>query len=136
MSEKFDCYIGRWSPFHKGHFHIIQQVLDKGGNVLIQIRDTLVSDADPFTATERLEMIVRVYERLIEEGRVRVMIIPDICSVNYGRGVGYEIKEYAVPDEIRDISATTIRESIKNGGEEWKSMVPPAVASYITKLSG
>ena len=42
---------------------------------------------------------------------VKVMIIPDIESVNYGRGVGYEIIEHKPPQDIKEISATKIRES-------------------------
>ena len=40
---------------------------------------------------------------LIEEGRVMVSIIPDIESVNYGRGVGYEIIEHIPPEDIKEI---------------------------------
>ena len=48
---------------------------------------------------------------------VEVMIIPDIESVNYGRGVGYEINEYQPSEDsgAMFISASKIRESIKNG---------------------
>ena len=38
-----------------------------------------------------------------------VSIIPDIESINYGRGVGYEIIEHKPPQNIKDISATKIR---------------------------
>ena len=47
----------------------------------------------------------------IRVGQVKVMIIPDIESVNYGRGVGYDIIEHEPPKEIGDISATKIRET-------------------------
>ena len=40
------------------------------------------------------------------------MIIPDIESVNYGRGVGYEIIEHIPPNDIGKISATEIRKKI------------------------
>ena len=50
---------------------------------------------------------------MIEEGRVMVSIIPDIESVNYGRGVGYEIIEHIPPEDIKEISATKIREKLK-----------------------
>ena len=40
------------------------------------------------------------------------MIIPDIESVNYGRGVGYEIIEHFPPTDIKEISATKIRENL------------------------
>ena len=45
---------------------------------------------------------------LIAAKRVKVIIIPDIESVNYGRGVGYDIIEHVPPKEIGDISATSI----------------------------
>lgn len=54
---------------------------------------------------------------LIDEGRVIVTIIPDIESVNYGRGVGYEIIEHVPPTEINDISATSIRKQLKKDGK-------------------
>ena len=34
---------------------------------------------------------------LISSKRVKVIIIPDIESVNYGRGVGYDIIEHVPP---------------------------------------
>ncbi len=56
---------------------------------------------------------------------VKVIIIPDIESVNYGRGVGYEINEYQPPSDsgAMFISASKIRDSIKNGDSNWKKMV-------------
>ena len=64
---------------------------------------------------------------------VEVMIIPDIESVNYGRGVGYEINEYQPPADsgAMFISATKIRESIKNGDDTWKSMVDESLHTDI-----
>ena len=47
-----------------------------------------------------------------KEGRVKVMIVPDICSVEFGRGVGYDIIERIPPTEIAEISATKIREKL------------------------
>ena len=41
---------------------------------------------------------------LIQDGRVVTTIIPDIESINYGRGVGYEVIEHFPPDEIKEIS--------------------------------
>ena len=43
-------------------------------------------------------------------------IIPDIESVNYGRGVGYEIIEHVPPQEIGEISATSIRSKMREDG--------------------
>ena len=44
---------------------------------------------------------------------VKVIPIPDISSVNYGRGVGYEINEFVPPKDVSRISATEIRKSLK-----------------------
>ena len=54
---------------------------------------------------------------LIADGRVITSIIPDIESVNYGRGVGYEIIEHIPPNEIGEISATSIREKMRKDGK-------------------
>ena len=54
---------------------------------------------------------------LFEAGRLRVIIIPDIESVNIGRGIGYDVIEHVPPQEIHDISATKIREQMKAEGK-------------------
>ena len=53
---------------------------------------------------------------LIKDGRVITTIIPDIESINYGRGVGYEVIEHFPPDEIKQIS-TSIREQMRADGK-------------------
>ena len=67
---------------------------------------------------------------------VVVMVIPDIESVNFGRGVGYEINEFIPPADIAFVSATKIRESVKNGDNSWRNMVHESiqedVISYLT----
>ena len=62
---------------------------------------------------------------------VKVMVIPDIESVNYGRGVGYEINEFTPTEEIAFISATKIRESIKTGDSSWKRLIDVSIQEDI-----
>ena len=115
--NQFSMFVGRWQPLHAGHKEMFQQVLDDGGNVLIAIRD--INDIDtknPFSALEVMNNIMEEYEAEIKENRVKVMIIPDICSVEFGRGVGYDIIERIPPAEVADISATKIREEMKSKG--------------------
>jgi len=57
------------------------------------------------------------YDEMIKQNRVKVMIIPDICSVEFGRGVGYSIVEHIPPTEVAEISATKIREQLKSEGK-------------------
>jgi len=108
---QFSLFVGRWQPLHSGHKALFQQVLDEGGNVCIGIRDTEVDSKNPYTPLEVMRNIMNEYEQLIAEGRVRVMVLPDICSVEFGRGVGYDIIERIPPQEIAEISATKIREN-------------------------
>ena len=56
-------------------------------------------------------------KELIEDGRVITTIIPDIESINYGRGVGYEVIEHIPPTEIGEISATKIRKQMRKEGK-------------------
>jgi hypothetical protein len=62
--------------------------------------------------------IYKEMEQQVNSGKVKVIIIPDICSVEFGRGVGYDIIERIPPQEIAEISATKIREKLKNASTE------------------
>jgi adenylylsulfate kinase len=110
---QFSVFIGRWQPLHEGHKKLFQQVLDTGGNVLILIRDIKPDEKNPFTASEVYVNITDIYKDLIQLNRVKVIKVPDICSVDFGRGVGYDITEWLPPDEIAEISATKIRENFR-----------------------
>jgi nicotinamide mononucleotide adenylyltransferase len=92
------------------------------------IRDMPPDEKNPFTAVESRHMIDKVYET---DQNVRVMVIPNIESVNYGRGVGYEINEFTPPEDVGAISATQIREAIKSGDNSWKSKVDSLIHSKI-----
>ena len=112
-NDGFAVFIGRWQILHDGHKGLFSQVLDAGGKILIMIRDMKPDEKNPLTSIQVYENICNFYSILIDEGRVKVMIIPNIDSVNFGRGVGYDIVEWIPPAEIGEISATKIRESQK-----------------------
>jgi len=114
---QFSVFIGRWQPLHDGHKALFKQVLDDGGNVLILVRDIEPDEKNPFTAAEVFVNIYDYYNDLIKEGRVKVMKIPDICSVDFGRGVGYDIVEWIPPTEVAEISATKVREQMRKEGK-------------------
>tara|TARA_B100000963_G_C22043038_1_gene416283 strand:+ start:67 stop:417 length:351 start_codon:yes stop_codon:yes gene_type:complete len=107
-------FIGRWQPWHKGHRWLIDQRLNDNKNVLICIRDMEADKNNPYTPQEVKKNIEKALNDLIITKRVKVIIIPDIESVNYGRGVGYDIIEHTPPNEIREISATKIRQKLLN----------------------
>jgi cytidyltransferase-like protein len=115
--KQYSMLVGRFQPFHDGHKWLMNQCLDEGKNVLICIRDIEPDDKNPYTSQEVENRITGVLLDLIQEGRVKVIIIPDIESVNFGRGVGYDIIEHIPPQEVGDISATKIREQLRNEGK-------------------
>ena len=107
-------FVGRWQPLHTGHQELFKRATDEGKNVLICIRDIQPDEKNPFTAQQVLENITEFYQN---EPRVKVMVIPDICSIEFGRGVGYNIIEHIPPTAIGEISATKIREQMKAEGK-------------------
>jgi|TARA_Y100000766_G_scaffold225643_1_gene198433 cytidyltransferase-like protein len=109
---KYSMFIGRWQPWHKGHRWLIDQRLNEGKNVLVCIREVSKDDSNPYNPKDVKENIENELRDLIESNRVKIIIIPDIESVNYGRGVGYEIIEHVPPQNIGEISATKIRKEI------------------------
>jgi nicotinamide mononucleotide adenylyltransferase len=111
---KYSMFIGRWQPWHNGHRWLIDQRLNQNKNVLICIREVSQDDSNPYDPVEVKENIERELNDLISSKRVKVIIIPDIESVNYGRGVGYNIIEHVPPQKIGEISATEIRKKIFN----------------------
>ena len=115
--KQYSMFIGRWQPWHAGHKWLIDQRLEQGKNVLILIRDIVPDEKNPFEASEVKNNIMKELWKLIGEERVKVMVIPDIESVNFGRGVGYDIIEHIPPQEVSEISATKIREQLKQEGK-------------------
>ncbi len=109
---KYSMFIGRWQPWHDGHRWLIDQRLNQNKNVLICIREVSQDDNNPYDPVEVKKNIEKELNHLIEKRRVKVIIIPDIESVNYGRGVGYDIIEHVPPNDIGQISATEIRKKL------------------------
>lgn len=125
-------FIGRWQPFHIGHETLIRTKLDAGVPVLIMVRDTPVSDSNPYSTEEVVSMI----KAGLEGEDAIVMAIPDIESVNWGRGVGYGTNEIQLPDNIKRISATEIRSRMDSGDDSWEEFVNPKVATWLKNHHG
>jgi cytidyltransferase-like protein len=130
--KKRAIFIGRYQPYHAGHISLVQQKLDEGIPALIMVRDIEPDEKNPFTTEETVGMIRKYHAAKGDD--VEVMIIPDIESVNYGRGVGYEINEFTPPENLAWVSATKIRESITNGDDTWKGMVDESIQDDVIKF--
>ena len=108
--------LGRWQPFHDGHYTLFKEIIKKTGQVCIQIRDVQGVDDNPFdfeTVKNKIE------ERLNPEfeGRFKIMLVPNITNITYGRGVGYLFEEETFDEEITSISATKIRAELRDKGK-------------------
>ena len=115
--NQYAMFIGRWQLLHPGHKEMFQQAIDAGKRVLICIRDIEPDEKNPWTPQQILINVSNELKSLIEAGKVKIMIIPDICSVEFGRGVGYDIIEHVPPAAVAEISATKIREQMRKEGK-------------------
>ena len=130
-SKKYAIFIGRFQPYHQGHISLIMQKINEGIPALIMVRDIAPDAKNPFTTEQTVEMIEKYH---VAKGHdVQVIIIPDMESVNFGRGVGYEINEFTPPENIGWISATGIRNSIKEGNNDWKTLVDESIQADVEK---
>jgi ATP sulfurylase len=117
--------LGRWQPWHQGHQELFKRCVAKTGQVVIQVRDVQGSSGgigqedNPFdweTVCKNIE------EGLSKDGFKKgvdyeIMLVPNIVNISYGRGVGYVFEEEVFEDSITNISATKIREKLRQDGE-------------------
>ena len=108
--------LGRWQPWHEGHQKLFEEILKKTGQVNIMVRDVKGVDDNPFD----FETVKKNIEDKLNpefEGRFKVMMVPNITNICYGRGVGYKIEEVVLSEEIQQISATKIRAKMREDGK-------------------
>jgi phosphopantetheine adenylyltransferase len=117
--KKYALYIGRWQNWHKGHEWLINQQLEKGKNVWVAIRDVPQDENNPKSAQQILRELTHEPFFFQNTDKILLSIIPDIESVNYGRGVGYDVIYHEPPTEVAEISGTKIRKGeIDNEGNK------------------
>jgi len=121
--------LGRWQPWHDGHSELFKRAHAITGQVCIMIR-TVPEDAE---ANERVpgqndnpfdvnEVSARMSIELSKQGFISgkdyvIIIVPNIVDISYGRGVGYTFTEHDLGKEIHDISATKIRQQMREDGQ-------------------
>lgn len=162
MALKRGLFVGRFQPFHNGHMQVIRDILKENGEIIIVIGSAQYSHRldNPFTAGERATMI----RHALDEAKVPVSktwIIPvaDVLvhmlwvakvvgftpkfSAVYANEpltrrlfmeAGYTVK--SIPFHKRDVySSTEIRHRML-ANEDWKTLVPKSVATYIKEIDG
>jgi nicotinamide mononucleotide adenylyltransferase len=131
MNKPYNLFIGRFQSPHKGHQAIFDTYLSKNEPILIAIRNVETDEKNPLSAMQVALLWMKIYEK---NDLVRVIIIPDICSVNYGRGVGYDVKEIEAQAEVQAISATEIRKKIIEGDNSWKKFVDKKIHDLLPQM--
>ena len=117
--------LGRWQPWHDGHQALFKRCVAKTGQVAIQVRDVQGAsggdgkDDNPF---ERDEVCKNIEAGLSKDGFKRgqeyeIMLVPNIVNITYGRGVGYVFEEEVFDSSVTDISATKIRQKLRDEGK-------------------
>ena len=109
MSKKYAMYIGRWQNWHKGHEWLINQQLEKGKDVWVAIRNVPTDENNPKSAQQVMVELADTQFFKDNSNKIQISIIPDIESVNYGRGVGYDVIYHEPPADVAVISGTAIR---------------------------
>lgn len=121
-------FIGRWTPFHKGHAAIImKKIAEKPKSpVLILIRNTKEDQYSPSARAQYVKIWM-----ITNNIQGTIMIIPNIEGVYWGRGVGYHTGLIDVDAHTTAISGTSIRKNMSDKGKHWQSLVAHKNDAYL-----
>lgn len=155
-------YIGRFQPFHYGHLKALNWILEREKEVIVGIGSAQFSHTlrNPFTLSERVEMVWRVIKSRNLTSRVLILGLPDTdeqhsmwvsliksyipkfdraytndpLSYVLFREAGIEVSN--IPFfERNKYEATKIRQLMIKG-DNWEELVPPEVAEVIKEVKG
>ncbi|MCK5389168.1 MAG: nicotinamide-nucleotide adenylyltransferase [Candidatus Thorarchaeota archaeon] len=153
-------FIGRFQPIHKGHIHTIQQILDKGEDLIIVVGSAQYSHTpnNPFTGGERVMLIKQaLLDAKMPLERIDIIPLSDInihplWIAHLKSFVPYFDKAYThnalVQRLLKDAgikldetsllerssySANHVRDLIRWNNKEWETLVPAGVVALIKK---
>jgi nicotinamide-nucleotide adenylyltransferase len=154
-------FIGRFQPFHHGHLEAVRSLAAQHDELIVGIGSANVSHtaANPFTAGERLEMILgalrdaRVANAVLvpipDVGRNAIWVshvaslVPRFSVVHTNNPLAARLfteaghKVAPVPFHDRErYEGTRIREAIAANDPAWRERVPKAVADLVARLDG
>jgi hypothetical protein len=123
--------LGRWQPWHDGHTALFKKALTLTGQVVIMVREVYGFEGDagagrtndqtdnPFGEIAVIENIKAALEAegYYDGHQYIIMCVPNIVDISYGRGVGYTFTEHDLGSDIHSISATKIREKLREEGK-------------------
>lgn len=109
--KEYSLVIGRFQclPPHDGHVELIKTLLKEGKNVCIALREADLSEKNPYTSIDRRIAFENIFKQDILKGRVKIIDLPDVVEVVYGRTPGWKIREVRLSKELESISGTKMR---------------------------
>ena len=100
--------IGRYQPFHVGHKTLVAEAIKRSGQCCIALRDVGgIDEKNPYDFEQVKRNILAACGEF--GNKVKVVELPNITDVFYGRGVGYNIEQIELSQELQQVSATKIR---------------------------
>ena len=107
--------LGRWQPWHAGHRALFDRLIQRTGQVVIQIRDCQGwQGSNPF-AIDQVKNAIRRDLDPVYQGQYEIQVVPNIVHIGWGRGVGYTSGEETFDESITNISGTQIRKEMGLG---------------------
>jgi len=107
--------LGRFQPWHEGHQKLFEKILKKTGQVYIMVKNVNGIDDNPFTFKEVKSNINSALKNFTN--MFKVVLVPNITNICYGRTVGYKIEKISLNKKIYQISATKIRSKLRKKGK-------------------
>lgn len=106
--------LGRYQPFHDGHYKLAMEALARVGQICLAVRNTTGIEKNPFSFQDVAQ---RIKEKFEAEGtwdpkKMTIVQLPNITNIIYGRDVGYKIERIDLDEATQAISATKIREQL------------------------
>lgn len=100
--------IGRYQPFHIGHKTLVAESVERTGQCCIALRDVGgINEKNPYDF-EKVK--AEIESACVEFGnKIKIVELPNITDIFYGRGVGYNIEQLELSKELQEVSATKIR---------------------------
>ena len=154
-------FIGRFQPLHKGHVSIIEAALEDVDELVIGIGSAECSytSRDPFTAGERMEMLLALVKERNWQDRTVIIPIRDVnrfsiwvshvaslcpgidvvfsnnpLTIRLFQEAGYEVRSTKLVDRD-NYAGIRIRERIRDG-ESWEELVPGPVRVMLEDIGG
>jgi hypothetical protein len=106
--------LGRYQPFHDGHYQLAMEALGRVGQICLAVRNTTGLEKNPFSFED---VRARIQAKFEAEGtwdpkKMTIVQLPNITSITYGRDVGYTIDKIDLDAATQAISATQVRKDM------------------------